>query len=224
MFLKDKSHSLLNTLYWRISASLLVLLLIIGLAYVIITAYAAKQYFNETNQRLNSHVAEHMLKEVTPFVNGKVNEEALGKIMHSMMAVNPSLEVYLLANDGKILSYVVLDKKVKLNYVDLAPIKEFIQNEGKTLVLGDDPKNPKLSKVFSATAVEENGIQMGYVYMVLVSEEYENVTGALWNSYLLTISTQFFVFTLLATFAIGLLVLWLLTKNLRIVIQTVRRI
>ena len=106
-----------KSLYWRISLSFLLILMLLGLAYTLINVYAANQYFKEITQRLNANVAESMLLEVTPFVDGKVNEEALGKIMHSMMAVNPSLEVYLLDPSGEILSFVVLKKKVKLNRI-----------------------------------------------------------------------------------------------------------
>ena len=102
-----------NTLYWRLSLGLLALLLLLGVTYIVITANTARNYFQETTQKLNSHVAEQMLLEVQPFSDsGTVNDEALGKIMHSMMAVNPSLEVYLVSPEGEILSFVVLDKKV----------------------------------------------------------------------------------------------------------------
>ncbi len=82
-------------LYWRITGVFLLLFLLIGLVYVFITVYTAQRYYSETTQRLNAEVADHLLKEVQPFVGGKVNEES----------------------PGKILSYVVLDKKVKLKYV-----------------------------------------------------------------------------------------------------------
>ncbi len=204
-----------NSLFLRISASLLLLLVIIGLAYVLITAFAAREYYKETTQRLNATVAEHMLHEVNPFENGEVNDEALGKIMHSMMAVNPSLEVYLLNPEGTILKYVVLDKNVRLKSVDTGPVKDFIQNAGAKYVQGDDPRNPGKQVVFSATAIHENEKLLGYVYMVLASEEFENISQALFSSYFMRIGVMSFVFTLIAAFALGLLLISLLTRSLR---------
>ena len=219
----NKFISIRNSLFWRISLVFLILLILIGLSYVFITAYAAQKYFSETTQKLNANVAEHMLQEVSPFVEGEVNKTALDKIMHSMMAVNPALEVYLLNNEGEILSYVVLHKKVKLRYVSLEPVKKFIADKGQKFVLGDDPRNPGKKTVFSATQVIENGKSMGYVYMILASEEYEDIAGTLWNSYLLTLGTRFFMLTLMAAFGLGLLMVWLLTRNLHKIIQTVKK-
>jgi signal transduction histidine kinase len=212
-----------NSLFWRISGVFLLLTILIGLAHVFITAYTAQKYYAETTQRLNADVAQHLLLEVKPFVDGKVNEEALHHIMHSMMAVNPMIEVYLLNNEGEILSYVVLDKKVKLKLVSLAPVKEFLKNKGQTFVLGDDPRNPKKNSVFSAVAVEEKGKALGYVYIVLVSEQYENISETVWNSYLLRLGTRFFTFSLIAAFVLGLFILWLLTQNLRKIITVVHQ-
>ncbi len=212
-----------KSLYWRISASFLLILLLLGLAYILITAIAADRYFKETTQRLNANVAESMLLEVTPFIEGKVNEEALGKIMHSMMAVNPSLEVYLVNPEGEILSFVVLDKKVKLNRINLEPVRQFIHNKGDSYILGDDPRNPGKETIFSATEVIEDGEMMGYVYMVLASEKYDNVTSALVSSYWLRVGTNTFILTLLAAFSIGLILIWYLTKNLRIIISVFKK-
>lgn len=213
-----------NGLFWRVSAIFLVLILLIGIVYVIVTAYTAQKYYAETTQRLHANVAKALLKEVKPFDNqGKVKKKALKRIISSSMAVNPSLEIYLLNNDGKILSFVAPDKKVKLKYVSLPPIQQFMQHQGKKLVLGDDPRNPKKSKVFSAVSVVNQGKKMGYVYIVLASEEYEHASDTVWNSYLLTLGTRFFMLSLLAAFALGLIIIWLLTRNLRIIIQTVRK-
>ncbi len=212
-----------KSLYWRISVSFLMILLLLGLAYILITAVAANHYFKETTQRLNAHVAESMLKEVNPFVDGKVNKEALGKIMHSMMAVNPSLEVYLLDPDGKILSFVVLDKKVKLKSINLGPVKKFISDKGNRYVLGDDPRTPGKKTIFSATEVRENGNLLGYVYLVLASEQYDNITSAIVSSYWLKVGTNAFILTLLAAFTIGLVLIWLVTKNLQVIINTFKK-
>lgn len=218
-----KIKQLGRSLYWRISISFMLILLILGLAYILITAIAADRYFKETTQRLNSHVAESMLLEVTPFVDGEVNEEAVGKIMHSMMAVNPSLEVYLVSPTGEILKYVVLSKDVKLNQIDLQPVHDFLDTQGKHYVLGDDPRKPGKKTIFSATKVEQDGKLMGYVYMVLASQQYANVTETLTSSYWLRVGTNSFILTLLAALTIGLILIWVLTRNLRIIISTFRR-
>jgi len=214
---------ILSRLFWRISGMLLIILLSVGIAYFLITAYAAQRYYQEVTQRLNADVAKHMLDEVNPFEDGEVKEEALGIIMHSMMAVNPSLEVYLLDQEGVILSFVVLDKKVKLNRVDISPVKTFLEHKGEKFVLGDDPRNPGKKAVFSATDVAENGLLLGYVYIVLASEEYENIIAALRNSYLLRTGSKLFLITLLVAFSLGILSIWLLTKYLRKIIRTVNQ-
>jgi signal transduction histidine kinase len=212
-----------HSLFWRITLLFFLILVLLGITYTIITISTAKRYSDETTQKLNANVAAHMLLEVTPFVNGKVNEDAIGRIMHSMMAVNPSLEVYLLDPQGKILSFVVLDKKVKLQYVSIEPINSFLADNGRSLVYGDDPRHPGKSTIFSATSVYEDGEHLGYVYMVLASEESENIASALRESYLLKIGVQSFILTLAAAFIIGMLVLWLLMKSLRNIINTVKK-
>lgn len=221
--MKETRNNISKSLYWRISASFLLILVILGMAYILITSIAAKRNFDEVTQRLNASVAEHMLLEVNPFQDGEVNEEALGKIMHSMMAVNPSLEVYLLDPEGEILSFVVLDKKVKLNRITLDPVLEFINTGGDNYILGDDPRNPGEKTIFSATSVYEGDILLGYVYMVLASEKYDNVTSALWSNYWLRIGTNAFIISLLAAFTLSLIMLWFLTKNLRTIIQAFRK-
>lgn len=212
-----------ESLFWRISILFFLILVLLGVSYTVITISIAKRYSDETTQKLNANVASRMLLEVTPFVDGKVNEEALGKIMHSMMAVNPSLEVYLLDLQGKILSFVVLDKKVKLQYVSVEPINAFIADKGKSLIYGDDPRHPGKSTIFSATSVYEKGKLLGYVYMILASEESENIATALQESYLLKIGVRSFILTLVAALVIGILVLWLLMKSLRNIIDTVKK-
>lgn len=213
-----------NGLFWRLSAILLILVLLIGTTYVIITTYTAQKYYAETTQRLHVNVAKVLLNTVKPFDHqGQVKDKAVKKIISSSMAVNPSLEVYLLDNEGQILSFVAPSKRVKLKYVSLTPIQKFLRDKGKKLVLGDDPRHPKKSTVFSAASVINQGKQMGYVYIVLASEQYESASDTVWNSYLLTLGTRFFMLSLLATFILGLIIIWLLTRNLRVIIQTVRK-
>lgn len=215
--------SLKNSLFWRLSLTFLLLFLILGLAYIFITTVAAKRYFDETTQKLNADVAKQLVQEINPFEDGEVKEEAVGRLMHSMMAVNPSIEVYLLDNDGEILKYVVLKKDVKLKRVSIEPIRAFIESGGNSYILGDDPRNPGKKAIFSATQITDNGELHGYVYVILAGKKYEDIASTLMGSYWLRVGTRSFVITLVAAFLIGLILIAFLTQNLRVIVDTVSK-
>ena len=211
----------MKSLFWRISLVFTLVMMVVGFAYIMITTVASKNYFLETTQKLNASVAEYLVKEAPPFKNGKVNEEALGVIMHSMMAVNPSIEVFLLDPEGEILSFVVLDSKVKLKRVDVKPVKEFIASGGSSFILGDDPRANGYQTIFSATEVIEDGRLLGYVYITLASEKFDEVAAGLLGSYWLKLTLNSFLITMVISLIISLLLTALLTKNLREIVKTV---
>ena len=70
--------SISNKLYWKISATLLILLAILGIAYIQITTYIGRQYLQEVNQRLYGGIADSTTKLVRPLVDGKVDSEEVG--------------------------------------------------------------------------------------------------------------------------------------------------
>jgi hypothetical protein len=104
-----------NSLFWRISAIFFILLVFIGLSFVFITVHYSSLYFEEINQRLNKNTAADIAAHSTPFTDGKVNAKAMEAMFNHVMSINPSLEVYLLDNSGKILSYYAPQKKVVLD-------------------------------------------------------------------------------------------------------------
>jgi len=209
--------------FWKVAATLLVVLLTVGIIYTLTITSTAGKYAQETNQRLNASIAKNIISEVKPFIDGKLSENATDKILHYMMAINPSIEVYILDETGKILNYVAPYKKVKLTQVDLAPIKEFISTEGSQYVVGDDPRNPGRKKVFSAASITNDEQIVGYVYVVLASEEYESAAAQIWDSYILKLGGKTMLIALGAALIVGLLFIWLITKNLSKTIRTVKR-
>ena len=212
-----------GTLYWRISAAFLVMLALVGLAYVFITTYTSGIYFQHVNQRLNRNAATNIVTHSALFKNGKVDDTSLAEIFHDVMVINPSLEVYLLDTRGKILSFYAPGKKIALNHISLLPVREFINKEGKQFVTGDDPRNPGVQKVFSAAPVVSNGALAGYIYVVLASEEYDKVTNYLRSDYMLQVSSRAMLVTLLFALAVGLIIVWLITKNLGKVIEVMQK-
>lgn len=209
--------------FWKISLTMLVLLVVVGFSYVFISANLAEKFVQERSQRLNASIAAHVISEVKPFINGELSKNATDDIMHHMMAINPSIEVYLLNPGGKILTYVAPYKKVKMDSVNLAPVQKFIATEGQQYIVGDDPRNPGVEKVFSAAPILENNTVVGYVYVVLASEEFDSVSAYMWNSYVLRLGGRSFLIALIAGLIIGLLVIWVITKNLNRIIAKVQR-
>ena len=216
-------QSIPGNLFIKLSLIFFLILLSLGVMYFNISLNMAEMHFQEKNQRLNSGIADGIKSELKPFLNGKLNEEATDNIMHYMMGVNPSIEVYLLSPKGKILNYVAPYKKVKLTEVNLAPVEQFIASNKEELILGDDPRNLGKQKVFSASKVEEDGKLLGYVYVILASEEYDTVSDMLLRSYIMKLAYRYGLITLFAALMVGMLAIWFITKNLQKVIDSVNR-
>jgi len=215
--------SFFNSLYWKISAIFLITLLVLSVVYLYISVYTAEMYFQETSQKLNAEIAPHIAGENQSFVNGKVNEAALKEVFHNVMIINPSIEVYLLNTEGKILTYFAPNKTIELDFVPLDPIKEFIAVNGEAFVMGVDPKNEHTMKGFSASEVYEDSTFMGYIYVILGGEEYENASQLVFGSYMLRLGLRSMSITLIAAAIISLFALALLTRNLRKIIVVIRR-
>ncbi|MFT5764705.1 MAG: signal transduction histidine kinase [Saprospiraceae bacterium] len=213
-----------NKLFIKISLALLGLLVALGLLYVAISGYISERYLKEVNQKLYGNIASSTAQVIKPWKeDGTIDTSEVQHIMHSMMVVNPSVEVYLLDTEGAILSYAAPHKKILLDSVNLAPVKQFIAEEGKCFIQGDDPRHPGELNVFSASPVLNNKKLQGYIYIILASDEQVAVTSSLFGSYILRLGANMFMVSLIGALLIGVLAIWVLTKNLRTIIKTVIR-
>lgn len=213
-----------KSLFWRISLVFMLLLLTVGILYIVITAYTARLYFQETNQRLNAGVAKQILKSTEPFdENGEVNDQALKQLFEKVMFINPSIEVYLLNKEGNILSYFAPNRDVKIKHLPLEPIQTFIKQEDKALIKGTDPKAPDQKTVFSAAPIKKNDKLKGYLYVILASKDYQSITNLLLGSYILKGGSIAFLVTLGLAIVIGLGLLWLITRYTQKIIDHVNR-
>jgi len=211
-----------QSLYWKLSAIFLVLLSLVGAAYIYLTLFQTEMYFAETSQRLNAALAEHIVNEIEVFVDDKPNYVAMDQIFHDVMVVNPSVEVYLLDANGKILRFDAPREKVKRTHVSLGPIQEFIESSGKKFVLGDNPRDLSTPRVFSAAAVTMNGMVYGYIYVILRGEEYDSAAERILESHILTLGLRGLLLSLVGAAGIGLVALAVVTRKLRRITRTVR--
>ena len=159
----------MKTLHGKLSAVLLGLLCLTGLLFLALSLFTTRLYLWEVNQKLNhrlaadltAHLAGHDLLRPDPATRGRARTE-----IKELMAINPSVEVYLLDSQGKILTYSAPPAEVKRQQVSLIPLRQFLQR-GKTLpILGDDPRDFTRQKIFSAADFSERG-NTGYVYVIL---------------------------------------------------------
>lgn len=225
-----RNKTITNQLLVKLSITFFTLVILMGASYVAITVFLTDRHFKETAQKLNASLAQDLIDEKfqndSPFLeDGGINKSLFGDLMHDMMAVNRSIEVYLLNDVGEVLYSVVLDHtnpNEPIKKVALAPIKEFLETKGEKFICGDDPRNPSVENIFSVAPFEADG-KSGYVYIILAGKELAQVTDSLFGSYFMSLGLGAAMLTTIFALLIGLLAIWFLTKNLRDIIQTVKR-
>lgn len=204
-----------NSLYAKLSLVLVLLLASVGVIYTMVTISATRHYLEEVNQNLNRDLAKNLVADRDLVAEGRINETALKEMFHEYMVINPSIEIYLLDQEGKILSYSADPEKVKRKRVSLDPIYAFLSGEAPFPILGDDPRSHERRKSFSVTPVPSSDQTQGYLYVVLRGEQFDSVDALLGESHFLQLGSYAIAGSLAFGLIAGLLVFHLLTRRLR---------
>jgi len=204
---------LFRTLYAPLALVLVLLLSAIGLLYGLISSYTTYHYMQELSQRYNRDLAHNLVADRNLVAEGRIDQAALRETFHKYMVINPSIEIYLLDQEGSLLSYSADPGKVKRRRVSLEPVHAFLRGEGFPL-LGDDPRSHDRRKAFSVTPVPSAEKPEGYLYVVLRGEEFDALDGMIRDSYFLRMSGWAVATSLGFGLLAGLLVFRLLTRRL----------
>jgi signal transduction histidine kinase len=211
-----------QSIYWKISAMFLAVLVVISIIYIYIVAFSAEMYFQEANQRLSAPIARRLIDYYQPVVHHEIDSSIMENVYSIQKIFNPSIEIYVLDTNGTILSHCPANEGICRMSVSIAPIKKFVTNSMPIFVMGDDPKYPQGEKTFSAAEIKDGTTLVGYLYVILGSEAFDSNFKMLVGSYILRIGTRAMAITLIGTAIIGLIALLYITKNLRTIITTVR--
>jgi len=206
-----------KTLYSKLIFWLFVILGLITSAFIGLSIITTQFYQQEINQKLHAQLAKNLVKEYPLLQQEKVNKAALETIFHNLMVVNPSIEVYLVDEYGKILAFSAPPGKVKKQVIDLKPVETYLSSDVKMPILGDNPRDTEGKKVFSVAPVYDNEIHEGYLYIVLGGEEYDSVVNMIKNSYILQLSGATTVIALIVTLITGIIIFNVITRRLRFV-------
>ena len=208
------SH-LFHTLYARLALVLFLLFCIVGGAFLFTALYTAQMYQQEVAQRLNRDLATYIVNEHVLFRGNEVNQDELKDLFHTLMIINPSLELYLVGPDGQILSYSASPDKLLRDRIGLGPVLKMLDGHATLPVLGDDPRHTSRQKAFSAAPIVTDGEVQAYIYAILGSEQVDNITALLKDSIIMRWSALALGTALVFSLATGLLLFFWLTRRLR---------
>jgi signal transduction histidine kinase len=198
----------------RLSAVFAVLLLACCGASAWLQTAASTRQEREVTQRLSLGLAAHIAGNAELMHSGGLDPAAVHDLFDKLMAVNPSVEVYLLDLQGRILAQAAPSGHLKHDRVDLAPVRRLLA--GAPLpVLGDDPRGEGGAKVFSAAPLRTDGHDAGYVYVVLSGEDRDAISARIGEMSVLRTTLWSMALVALLGLLAGLAAFRLITRPLR---------
>ncbi|MEZ1316019.1 ATP-binding protein [Pseudomonas fluorescens] len=208
------------TLTQRLSLVFAVLLLVCCGTSAWMQVRANQMHEQEVVQGLSRDLAQHIARDTVLMDTQGLMPNAVRDLFSKLMQVNPSVEVYLLDTEGRIVGSAAPEGRIHRDRVDLAPIQRLLKGDALP-ILGDDPRSTDARKVFSAAPLKVDGQPAGYLYVVLLGEDHDRLaergaTSAALNTALLSIG----LVALLCLIA-GLAAFALITRPLRRLTDTV---
>ncbi|RPH43875.1 MAG: sensor histidine kinase [Burkholderiales bacterium] len=215
----------MGTAVWHrlhVRAALVAAPLLLGLGavmYGLLQHYSAQAAL-EGAQRMNLGLARYIVEHQPPGLidpAGRPDTARMKDLAQQVMAINPSVELYLLDADGRVLAHALeglQDTDPVGVQVDMEPMRRLLQaeHEGRVLlpVLGTDPRSPGRANIFSVWSIAPPAGGMGYLYVVLDGSAAQRVAADLGNSGALrAMATGAALSTLLAA-----AVLWIAWRHL----------
>lgn len=212
-----------QSLYSRLSLILLCVFLAMAVLLFWLFEQASIATQNEASQRLHLELAKNVVKDLGITSNGQYDPEMIKDAFHQMMILGPTIELYVLDDEGHLVTYDAPEEKIKRRSVDLTPIKLFVKGNAELPILGDDPRSLNRKKIFSAASVmakndantSDEKSFVGYLYIIIGGENYDSVAGALKQSKAWKFSLLGIVGSLVFLLLASLLLFYALTRPLR---------
>ncbi|MFC4260797.1 ATP-binding protein [Marinobacter lacisalsi] len=203
-----------NTLFTRLSLGLFLLLMAVAVLFSVLSLGSLKQYNASIDQELNRDLAKRLVADRNLVADGELDQQALKALFELYMSINPSIEIYLLDTEGRILSYSADPDKIKRNRVSLEPVRRLLGDMADYPVLGDDPRSHDRRKVFSVTPVPSEERREGYLYVVLRGGEYDSAEAMARSGHYIEMAAWALGASLVVALLAGLAVFRILTRRL----------
>jgi two-component system, OmpR family, sensor kinase len=175
---------------------------------------AARMYHQEANQRLHLELASWLVKQYRFERDGRVDSDGAAPLFADAMRVNPTIEIYLIDTEGRILAFNAPPGRVKLTSVDLAPIRAVLSGTHALPILGSDPRNPAVPQAFSVAPIPSAAGTAGYVYVIVGGEQYRGLLAQLRASQAIRMGIVGAALVLAVGLLGGLAAFWFLTRRI----------
>jgi len=209
------------TLTQRLAAVFAVLLLACSGASAWLQIRANAQHDAQTAQRLSMGLAQHIADTSQLMDAGGLRRDAVRELFDKLMAVNPNVEVYLVAPDGRIVGDATPRGHMLRDRIDIAPLRRLLAGDPLP-IYGDDPRSLTGHKVFNAAQLYVDGQPHGYVYVVLQSEARDMLAADVAVSSVLGTTLWSMALVALLCLLAGLAAFNLITRPLRRLTATLR--
>jgi two-component system, OmpR family, sensor kinase len=203
-----------RTLYSKLAAVLLGLFTLVGGVTTYGTLRFIDLYYAEAEQRLNQSLAAHLAEQSLINEIAQANPLRLRSLFDMQMIVNPSIQIYLLDPNGKLLSYSAAEADIKRDRVSTAPIEQFMREAKEFPIYGDDPRESTGQRIFSATPIPVTGTPQGYLYVILGGETRRAITSLFRDSHVIKLAVGIGTLILVVAFAAGLILFGTITRRL----------
>jgi len=163
----------LDSLYSRIAVVFAGVVVAFGALLGWLSYKAAKVNQYAVLQQMSRDLASHMVRGAPLIGEGGLDRKAVDELFHMAIAVNPSIEIYLLDAGGAVLAHSPQGTLAR-DTVALAPIEAFLAGRAPPL-LGDSPLAVGRKEIFSAAPIVVDRRTVGYLYVVLVGGMYRQM-------------------------------------------------
>lgn len=180
------SH-MFRTLYSKLAAVLAVLFLLVGAALTLTSVELLERFNREASQRVNRTLAQHVMQQNGLRDVRMFDPEKLKAMFDMQRAINPSIEIYLLDADGRIVAASGDPAVGHAERVSLKPLHDFLDPDARLPIVGEDPRHPGEHRIFSAAAVPSADKPTGYLYVILADMPRDWLSGLLGRSHIVQV-------------------------------------
>ena len=213
----------MHTLFAKLSLALIAIVALMGAAFFVVDRINTRVYYEELTQQLNAPIAMYVTGQRDLITANEPDLASLAELAAHAMVINPTAEIYLLDQDGRILGHGLPPESVLVDRIDLAPVHALLAGDTALPIRGDDPRGTT-RKVFSAFEVRSGDVLEGYLYVILGGQKYEVLAKDIGSTYTGTTSAYIGIAIVVLSVVVGLLVFGLLTRRLKRLNAEIQRV